>query len=470
MQDITGKEIVDRMPVIISQQSGAQLIGIPKIENGTGLAMAEGVYDLLVDWKVRDKIVGMSFDTTATNTGQYNGTCAILERLLGKSLLWLACNHHVYEIMLRTAFESHFGQSSAPTVPMFDRFQKEWKDIDKTKYKPGIEDLKTKECLEDVSDDLIKFCKAKLKEKFARADYKELLQLTLIFLGSNLEMDESKDESDNGSEDIDDDSNVKSDGNITFREPGGTSQARWMAKILYVLKICLFRSEFALSSQQSDSIRDLSIFIVRIYVKTWTLCSIPTSTPKVTLNFIKDVHAYEKIDKKVSLAILDKMRRHLWYLGEETIALSFFDDGVSDDEKNKMRETLLAQPECDESTSVNRLIVSARQIELLSEYELHDFITENTSNFFKRFEISTDFLQNEPSEWNQIAEYKNAKEMLSNLQVVNDFSERGVKLMKDFNKSITKDEETKQFLLQVVSDYRQKYPSHSKKMLDQKNY
>lgn len=126
MQDITGKEIVDRMPVIISQQSGAQLIGIPKIENGTGLAMAEGVYDLLVDWKVRDKIVGMSFDTTATNTGQYNGTCAILERLLGKSLLWLACNHHVYEIMLRTAFESHFGQSSAPTVPMFDRFQKEW--------------------------------------------------------------------------------------------------------------------------------------------------------------------------------------------------------------------------------------------------------------------------------------------------------------------------------------------------------
>lgn len=119
---------------------------------------------------VAEKIVGMSFDTTSTNTGCDNGACAILPRLLGKNLLWLACNHHVFEIMLRTAFESKFGQSSAPTVTLFDCFLKEWKDIDKTKYKPGIEDPEIRNCLKDVADDLIQFCKEKLKTKFARAD------------------------------------------------------------------------------------------------------------------------------------------------------------------------------------------------------------------------------------------------------------------------------------------------------------
>lgn len=216
--------------------------------------------------------------------------------------------------------------------------------------------------------------------------------------------------------------------------------------------------------------RDVAIFIVRIYVKAWTLCAIPSSAPRVALDFIKEVIAFEKVDKKISLAVLDKMRRHLWYLGEESIALALFDDNVSDDEKRQMRDTLLEQPEYDESTSVNRLIVSAQQIKSMSNWKLDNFINENTSNFFKRFGISTAFLQEDPSKWNEIAQYKNAKAMLSELQVVNDNSERGVKLMKDFNKTITKDEKTKQFLLQVVNNYRQKYPGYKKLLLEQENY
>lgn len=249
------KQKVDQIPVIVSQQIGAQLLGVPKIQSGTGLAMANAVFDLLVEWKIDDKIVGISFDTTSTNTGQYNGACAILERLLGKRLLWLACEHHVFEIMLRAAFEAKFGVSSAPTVPVFDRFQNEWNNIDKTKYQSGIADPIVKDALKNIADDLIRFSQEKVKKKkFARQDYKEILQLTLIFLGSDAEK-------------------------VTFHVPGGTSQARWMAKAIYVLKIFLFRDQFHLSSHQAATFRDLAIFIVRIYVKTWTLCAIPAVTP-----------------------------------------------------------------------------------------------------------------------------------------------------------------------------------------------
>lgn len=35
----------------------------------------------------------------------------------------------------------------------------------------------------------------------------------------------------------------------------------------------------------------------------------------------------------------------------------------------------------------------------LSKYELHHFITPNTRYFFKRFNISTTFMQKDPEEW-----------------------------------------------------------------------
>jgi len=46
-------------------------------------------------------------------------------------------------------------------------------------------------------------------------------------------------------------------------------------------------------------------------------------------------------------------------------------------------------------------------------------------------------------------EYNNAREIISSIKVVNDTAERNVKLMEDFNQKITKNEEQKQFLLQV---------------------
>lgn len=53
----------------------------------------------LLDWKVSDQVVGISFDTTSANTGRLNGACVLIEQKLGKDLLWLACRHHVLEVV-----------------------------------------------------------------------------------------------------------------------------------------------------------------------------------------------------------------------------------------------------------------------------------------------------------------------------------------------------------------------------------
>lgn len=53
------------------------------------------------------------------------------------------------------------------------------------------------------------------------------------------------------------------------------------------------------------------------------------------------------------------------------------------------------------------------------------------------------------------------------MRVVNDKAERGVKLIQDFNDTLTKDEDQKQFLLQVVTECRRLYPDTSKSTLGQ---
>lgn len=63
----------------------------------------------------------------------------------------------------------------------------------------------------------------------------------------------------------------------------------------------------------------------------------------------------------------------------------------------------------DDSTIVSHLVVPPRQVRMMATMDLHDFITENTVNFFYRFEISQEFLLKDPSEWSADEQYVNAK-------------------------------------------------------------
>lgn len=88
--------------------------------------------------------------------------------------------------------------------------------------------------------------------------------------------------------------------------------------------------------------------------------------------------------------------------------------------------------------------------------------------------------------WGENEQYKRGQEIIGSLQVVNDTAERGVKLIQEFNSRITKNEDQKQYLLQVyfidivyfficfnticisfqvVQEYRKKYPGHNRSIL-----
>ena len=79
--------------------------------------------------------------------------------------------------------------------------------------------------------------------------------------------------------------------------------------------------------------------------------------------------------------------------------------------------------------------------------------------------INTIFLKEPPNLWPENPHFKEGFKKVQSLKVVNDMTERGVKLITDFNNLLTKDEEQKQYVLQVVSECRKLYPDASKTTL-----
>lgn len=117
--------------------------------------------------------------------------------------------------------------------------------------------------------------------------------------------------------------------------------ARWMSKALYVLKIYIFKKQFQLlRKKQISGLAEISIFIVKFYVKAWFTAPNPITCPNNDLKFFQDLIAYKNKNEKVAEAALDKITNHLWYLTDEAVSLAFFDPNVSVDCKTQMVHAL----------------------------------------------------------------------------------------------------------------------------------
>ena len=83
---------------------------------------------------------------------------------------------------------------------------------------------------------------------------------------------------------------------------------------------------------------------------------------------------------------------------------------------------------------------------------LADFVTINTRQFFQKLKLDQKFLDEDPSTWKDHDGFQSAIRCIQSISVTNDSAERGVALIQEYNKLITKDEDQLQFLLQVVSE------------------
>jgi len=431
MDDLTTKEHVDRLPVLVSGLGVEQLLGVPKLPSGTGEVQAAAVVQCLNDWDIEDRVVALCFDTTASNTGRHQGACGLIEHKLQKDLLHTACRHHIMELIIGAAFDQMLGESTGPEITLFKRFQEQWQFIERDNFQPASSDLYTEDMVSRWRNDIVQFATEQLEIQQPRDDYREFLELSLIYLGSSPSR------------------------GIHFQAPGAVHRARWMSKVLYVIKIWMFRQQFKLTKREENGIREVAVFAVLVYLKAWITASLAVEAPLNDFQLMGQLLRYTHA--KISAVTSKKLGLHLWYLSEELVALALFDSRVTADTK-KLMLAAMDEPAPDHPPKRPRIDTSA----FLNDSGLEQFCTANSKTIFNLLQLPTSFLTTDPSDWQDNEAYQEALKTVKGLAVVNDRAERGVALIQDFNKKLTKGEEELQFLLQVVSEHRRQFPDCSK--------
>lgn len=255
--------------------------------------------------------------------------------------------------------------------------------------------------------DILEFAQVHLQAEQPRDDYREFLELSVVFLGD-----------------------VPTRG-IRFQAPGAMHRARWMSKVIYTIKIWLFRSQFKMTASEEKAIRDLATFSVIIHLRAWMTAPLAVEAPLNDFRLMGQLLRYPH--KAISAATSKKLGLHLWYISEELVGLALFDTRVSHDSKRLM---LAAMEEVAPDHPPKRPSVKSEAF--LGTRGLEQFCTTNSKKLFPLLGIPDTLLTKDPSRWAEDESYERALEVLKGLAVVNDRAERGVALIQDFNKKLTK--------------------------------
>jgi len=411
--DVTGSAyLIDRLPVLVTStvDGDSKLLGVSALLSGTGRDTAAAVHQQLESWHCDPFIIGLCFDTTASNTGRHSGACQLLENALNRNLLWLACRHHMHEILLSDVFTVCFGPSSGPEVIFFKRFRDKWDSL--LSHQPKLDTTP----LISASDSLKSFINDKLTQKHPRDDYLELLQLAGYMVGLKIE--------------------------ATVRRPGAIHRARWMAKALYTLKIELLyegnEKILQLTGRQLQATQRFNRFVVEVYIQAWFSCRATVDAPSNDIQLINRLKDYS--DEAISKTGLKMMARHSWYLSPEMATVAIFSSLLSNSDKQKLVDN----------------IISERGPHLITDlpHSVADLHVSRT--FFETTACEDSFLSAPVEEWPGMQSFEQALSTVTKLPCVNDCAERGVALIEKFN-TTTKDETQKQYLLQVVEQHRKTF-------------
>ena len=422
LPDVTGEATnnVDRLPVLLSSlvDGTTKLLGVPKLASGSGRAAADAVYEHIKSWKCESMVIGMCFDTTASNTGRLNGACTLLEVALVRNLLWMACRHHMLEVLLSDAFNVCLGPSTGPEILFFKRFREKWPELNHTPEARSAP-------LIIVSDSIKEFIKCQLEVSHSRDDYLEFLLLAAQMVG--LEVD------------------------VSIRRPGALHRARWMSKAIYALKIELLfagnEAIFQLTARELQGIQRFNRFIICVYLQSWFSCRLTADAPGNDILLIQRLYEYD--DAVLRSTGLNMMVRHSWYLSPELSTLALFSTLLSDKEKNGLVRTMQSERGPHLIKTLPKSVVDLRA----------------STTFFETSNIDASFLDVPVEAWSDTPSFKVAADFVKNLACINDSAERGVALIQNFNDSITKDEEQKQFLLQVVDKHRKNFAECNREQL-----
>ena len=158
------------------------------------------------------------------------------------------------------------------------------------------------------------------------------------------------------------------------------------------------------------------------------------------------------------------MKRHLWYLTTECVVFAFFDRDLPDEAKQDMANTLLRYERPAVFQPQKPLFPP---VELLDRLSLSVFIGPRSWLLFHLLGHQGDWLYQPTSDWENFVEYMEMAKVITELAVVNDTAERGVKDVEDYA-NIAKDSDKRQKMVLVSNSHRSKISSFMKNEMEEK--
>ena len=137
---------------------------------------------------------------------------------------------------------------------------------------------------------------------------------------------------------------------LYVRKPGALHRARFMASCLYLIKICMFQMQFETPLKNIQDALIICEYVVLIHAQYFLKCPLASCAPRIDRDFLNDIVGYKQcfdINSRQYVmidAIQVSYKNHLWYLTSELVVFSFFDEELSDIERQKMAAKLLTFP------------------------------------------------------------------------------------------------------------------------------
>ena len=342
-----------------------KLLGVPDCQGHSGKDESEVVKDVLISWDIRDQVVNLEFDTTASNSSGVVGACCHLELWLDKPILWTACRHHIMELHIGVVAGVVWGSSTEPGVPLFRRLAKEWHNMKIDYANLELFDfMSVPKWMANQAMQVLEWAQEHLRKgTWPREDYKELLQLVIVCLRGKVE-------------------------DFKFRLPGADHHARWMWKAIYYVKIWLLSRVFTMSEENKERVRRMTNFIIILYAKAWFQSPLASSSARHDLDFHCNVLRWREVEPVAAFKLLKGLRRHQWYTTPQMVTLALADTGLEDAEREELAKKIHTMPRDDIQTGRPEFNVLEWQEENLVWPKLASLVTLDSWLVFQLLRIS----------------------------------------------------------------------------------
>ena len=436
-QDIGGEvKIVERLVIAVSSPVAErdQLLTAFPLEAGTGEAMAEAVYDILVSLDLHEYVMGIVADTTATNFGQYRGAIVVLQDFLGYPVLVIPCLHHVEELPPKHVMRLVSGRrTTGPGESIFLLYQSNFNEI-----RPFITNnlvLKTfnwddHQWLEngdphpmgELGKKVVEWGEGALRRDiFSRGDYKYSLKLLLRFLGVLL-------------------------AGFKIERPKDVSPARFLQIGIFYLELAMLLNiplvYKLFRGQEREEILWMAKFSALYYLPWMLRAKFPAKAPTIQIDAIYELRKLKKVAPAIAECALEVRLRHMELVSEENVMLAIADQSLASEEKEEMGKKLLENRDSWVPGMMVLAPVTVQQdLSTREDYwrngrlpKLANFVGPRSFLLLDHLhwtQEDIDVFQQPFDDWEQNDKYRELCSVIRGMQVVNDTAERLIKLVKD---------------------------------------